>query len=155
MRAVPSIAITTGTMATFQHEHKFFANSQGAFIEQTLVESGAGIAAMAAAQGEFQRLPELLWGAICHRRLRVRRGDGAALNAERVASEAVALLTAAPCPGGTFDVIISGPQMALEVHESCGHPIELDRVFGTEAADAGTSFLTPESGTVSSTAPRS
>jgi TldD protein len=41
-------------------------------------------------------------------------------------------------------MILDGPQLALQVHESCGHPIELDRVFGTEAAFAGTSFLTPE-----------
>jgi TldD protein len=41
-------------------------------------------------------------------------------------------------------VILEGSQLALQVHESCGHPIELDRVFGTEAAFAGTSFLTPD-----------
>jgi len=65
-------------------------------------------------------------------------------NAERVASEAVALLTADPCPSGTGDIILSGEQVALQIHESCGHPIELDRVYGTEAAYAGTSFLTTE-----------
>jgi TldD protein len=54
-------------------------------------------------------------------------------------------LTADPCPSDTVTtVILGGDQVALQVHESCGHPIELDRVFGTEAAYAGTSFLTPE-----------
>jgi TldD protein len=65
-------------------------------------------------------------------------------NARRIAEEAVALLQAPQCPAGLTTLILDGPQLALQVHESCGHPIELDRVFGTEAAYAGTSFLTPE-----------
>jgi TldD protein len=66
-------------------------------------------------------------------------------NAERIANEAVELLTADPCPTDTTTtVILAGDQLALQVHESCGHPIELDRVFGSEAAYAGTSFLTQE-----------
>ncbi|MHB8946293.1 MAG: TldD/PmbA family protein, partial [Bacillota bacterium] len=48
------------------------------------------------------------------------------------------------CPSGTTDLILEGSQLGLQIHESCGHPIELDRVFGTEASYAGTSFLTPE-----------
>jgi TldD protein len=63
-------------------------------------------------------------------------------NAERVADEAVALLTAEPCPEKTTSLILDGSQLALQIHESCGHPTELDRVFGTEAAFAGRSFLT-------------
>ena len=43
-----------------------------------------------------------------------------------------------------MDIILGGPQLALQVHESCGHPIELDRVLGMEASFAGTSFLTPD-----------
>ena len=41
-------------------------------------------------------------------------------------------------------MILDGSQVALQVHESCGHAIELDRVLGMEAAFAGTSFLTPD-----------
>jgi TldD protein len=63
-------------------------------------------------------------------------------NAERVASEAVELLSAKQCPSGVTTLILDGTQLALQVHESCGHPIELDRVLGMEAAYAGTSFLT-------------
>jgi TldD protein len=58
--------------------------------------------------------------------------------------EAVALLSAPQCPSEMTTLILDGPQLALQIHESCGHPIELDRVFGTEAAFAGTSFLTPD-----------
>ena len=65
-------------------------------------------------------------------------------NARRMGEEAVALLSAPQCPSGVTTIILDGPQLALQVHESCGHPIELDRVFGTEAAFAGTSFLTPD-----------
>jgi len=53
-------------------------------------------------------------------------------------------LSAEQCPQGTKDIIIHDSQLALQIHESCGHPIELDRVFGQEASYAGTSFLTPE-----------
>jgi TldD protein len=56
----------------------------------------------------------------------------------------VELLTARQCPSTVTTVILDGPQLALQVHESCGHPIELDRVFGMEAAYAGTSFLTTD-----------
>ena len=66
-------------------------------------------------------------------------------NAERVATEAVALLTADPCPSNIVtDIIIGSAQLALQIHESCGHAIELDRVLGAEAAYAGTSFLTTD-----------
>src|SRR5439155_13103484 len=55
----------------------------------------------------------------------------------------VALLTADPCPSEVTDVVIDAEQMALQVHESVGHPTELDRIYGTEASYAGTSFIQP------------
>jgi TldD protein len=61
---------------------------------------------------------------------------------ERVREEAIELLTAAPCPDKRATIVISAPMMALQVHESCGHPIELDRVLGTEISLAGGSFMT-------------
>ena len=62
-----------------------------------------------------------------------------------MASEAVELLTADRCPSDiTTTLIIGGSQVGLQIHESCGHAIELDRVLGSEAAYAGTSFLTTE-----------
>jgi TldD protein len=65
-------------------------------------------------------------------------------NAWRVAEEAAELLRAKPCPSGVTTVVLDGSQVALQIHESCGHAIELDRVLGTEAAFAGTSFLTTD-----------
>jgi TldD protein len=132
---------------TFIKEDKWFANTEGAFTEQTIYEAGGGIYAIAVGGGEVQsRSYPTSFG-----RQQVTAGWEAVLdwdlpgNAERIASEATALLTADPCPSSlTTTLILGGDQLALQVHESCGHPIELDRVFGSEAAYAGTSFLTPE-----------
>jgi TldD protein len=132
---------------TFIKEDKWFANTEGALTEQTIYETGGGIQAIAVGGGEVQsRSYPSSFG-----RQQVTAGWEAVLewdlpgNAERIASEAAALLTADPCPSDlTTTLILGGDQIALQVHESCGHPIELDRVFGSEAAYAGTSFLTPE-----------
>ena len=61
--------------------------------------------------------------------------------APRVAEQAAALLRADVCPPGVTTVVIDAEQMELQVHESVGHPIELDRVYGSEASYAVTSFL--------------
>lgn len=131
----------------FIREEKTFANTEGAYVEQTIHEAGGGIQTTAVGQGEVQRrsYPQSMgrqqgcagWEYILAMDL--------ANHAERIATEAVALLTADPCPTDTLTtVIIGGSQLALQVHESCGHAIELDRVLGSEAAYAGTSFLTTE-----------
>ena len=57
-------------------------------------------------------------------------------------AEAVALHRAERCPEGTATIILDGSQLGLQIHESIGHPIELDRVLGMEANFAGTSSLT-------------
>jgi len=132
---------------TFIQEDRRFANNEGALTQQTIFEAGGGIQAVAVGNGEVQsRSYPTSFG-----RQQVTAGWEAVLdwdlpgNARRIASEAVALLTADPCPSNlTTTLILGGDQVALQVHESCGHPIELDRVFGSEAAYAGTSFLTPD-----------
>ena len=63
-------------------------------------------------------------------------------HATEIAEQSVALHSAAQCPEGKFNVILDSSQLALQIHESIGHPIELDRVLGMEANFAGTSFLT-------------
>lgn len=64
--------------------------------------------------------------------------------APRVAEEAIALLGAPECPQDTRDLILTPSQMVLQIHESIGHPLELDRILGDERNYAGTSFVTPE-----------
>jgi TldD protein len=146
MRRAAGVRVRKGNL-NFIREQKWFSNSEGAFTEQTLLESGGGIQATAVAGGEVQvrSYPNSF------ARQQVTGGWEAVLgwdipgNAYRIASEAVALLTADACPGGLMTtLILGGAQLGLQIHESCGHPIELDRVFGSEAAYAGTSFLTPE-----------
>ena len=130
----------------YQREKKTFGSSEGSLIEQDLVETGCGIEATAVDEGEVQQrsYPNSVGR---HQGTEgwefVERYDLAG-NAPRVAEEAAALLTAKPCPAGATTIILDGSQLALQVHESCGHAVELDRVLGTEAAYAGTSFLTTE-----------
>jgi TldD protein len=64
-------------------------------------------------------------------------------NAARIGEEAHQLLSAPQCPSGTLDVILGGSQVSLQIHESCGHAAELDRIMGWEANFSGTSFLDP------------
>jgi TldD protein len=73
----------------------------------------------------------------------VRRLDPAAA-VPRVADEALALLAAPACPAATTTVVLDTPQLALQIHESCGHPAEADRALGEELSLAGSSFLIPE-----------
>lgn len=61
-----------------------------------------------------------------------------------IAREALALLEAPNCPGGRMDVLLLASQMMLQIHESIGHPLELDRILGDERNFAGTSFVTPD-----------
>ena len=62
----------------------------------------------------------------------------------RLADEALQLLAAPNCPSGKMDLLLLPDQMMLQVHESIGHPLELDRILGDERNYAGTSFVTPE-----------
>ncbi len=146
MGRVEGVKVRQGNLVSIR-EHKLFANSQGAFTDQVIYEVGAGISATAVSDDDVQvrSYPN------SHGRQQVTGGwemveswdlPG---NAGRVASEAVQLLSADHCPRElTTSVILGSAQLALQIHESCGHPIELDRVFGAEAAFAGTSFLTTE-----------
>jgi len=145
MRERKGLRTTRAAYAVWR-EDKLFMSSEGADIAQRLTEVGGGIAAEAVGNGELQirSYPDGLryqnaggWESLT-------RWDLIG-NAERVADEAVALLSAKPCPQDAITtVILSGNQLSLQCHESCGHPIELDRALGSEAAFAGTSFLTPD-----------
>ncbi len=69
---------------------------------------------------------------------------GFAGSARRIATEALELVAAPECPSGTMDVLLMPDQMILQIHESIGHPLELDRILGDERNFAGTSFVTPD-----------
>jgi len=147
LRSTPGVTVANSSLS-FWRERKVFANSEGAFLEQEILESGGGIEAIAVdrdrAEVQKRSYPNSFardqrqegWEAILAMDL--------VGNAMRVGEEAVALLKADQCPSGVTTIILGATQLALQVHESCGHPIELDRVFGSEASYAGTSFLTPD-----------
>ncbi|MAQ55238.1 MAG: peptidase C69 [Chloroflexi bacterium] len=144
MGSVKGISATMGNLI-FIREHKTFANSEGALVEQTIYEAGGGIMATARGIGEVQRrsYPQSMRQQGCSGWEFVATMDLLG-NAERTAAEAVALLSAEHCPSGLTTVIVGASQLGLQIHESCGHAIELDRVLGSEAAYAGTSFLTTD-----------
>ncbi|RPH60204.1 MAG: TldD/PmbA family protein, partial [Burkholderiales bacterium] len=68
-------------------------------------------------------------------------GSGLVGGGARVADEAIELLHAPNCPSGARDLLLSPDQMMLQIHESIGHPLELDRILGDERNFAGTSFV--------------
>lgn len=141
MCAVDGVEVATGTVE-FWDSDKWFVSSQGAEIHQHVVESGGGIDATAIGESETQRrsYPQS-FGEYQTGGYEVIRGFDLPAHAPRIAREAVELLSADQCPSGEFDLILEGSQLALQIHESVGHAIELDRILGWEAAFAGTSFL--------------
>ncbi|HLY36000.1 MAG TPA: TldD/PmbA family protein [Candidatus Limnocylindria bacterium] len=143
MAMVPGVAVREGTIE-WARERKSFASSEGARTEQEILEAGCGIEATAVSDNEVQlrSYPQGSGGQVLSGGFESVRTLDLPGNARRVAEEAVALLTAPQCPAGQMDLILDSSQVALQIHESCGHPIELDRVLGMEASFAGTSFLT-------------
>lgn len=144
-RKVKGVNVSTCGME-FIREKKLFSSTEGSLIEQEIMKSGGGLEVLASAEREVQKrsYPNSFGRHMATGGWEVIKEMYLIENAERIGEEVVALLSAKPCPSVITDVIIDGTQMALQVHESCGHPIELDRVFGMEASYAGTSFLTPE-----------
>jgi len=137
------VRISQAFMEAFAQK-KHYANSEGTYITQNIIECGAGINAIAVKDGEVQErsYPNSFRGNFATSGYEYIESLDLAANAPRVASQALELISAPQCPSMVTSLIIDGSQLALQVHESCGHPIELDRVFGTEASYAGMSFLT-------------
>ncbi|MBN1886582.1 MAG: TldD/PmbA family protein [Thermoflexales bacterium] len=145
LHRAPKVKVARGEIAVLR-QHKSFGSSEGSLIEQEIVETGCGIEATAVADGEIQvrSYPNSVGRHQVTRGYEFIEEMDLPGNAGRVGAEAEALLSADQCPAGEMTVIIGSAQLALQVHESCGHAIELDRVFGSEAAYAGTSFLTTD-----------
>jgi TldD protein len=144
MRAVNGLTIAQASM-DFWRRTSFLTTSEGSHIEQVVTQSGAGIRAVAVGEREVQQrsYPNSFRGHYAGRGYEHVREMNLLQNAPRIAEEAVALQSAPECPSTVTTLILDGPQLALQVHESIGHPVELDRVLGMEAAYAGTSFLKP------------
>lgn len=143
LRAVAGVTLAEAQM-NFVRQKQLFLSSEGSRIEQTRVLSGAGYTALAFAEGEIQKrsYPNSFGGQYQLKGYELIDELKLLENARRVGEEAVALHKAAQCPQTVGTLILDSSQLGLQVHESIGHPIELDRVLGTEANFAGMSFLT-------------
>lgn len=145
MRSVSGVALTTGNIE-YSREHKVFVSSEGSEVEQELFDTGAAISASAvdAESSEIQTrsYPNSFGRQAGTSGYEFIEAMNLVNHGARIGEEAVRLLTAPQCPSGRRTIILDAPQVALQVHESCGHPIELDRVLGMEAGFVGKSFLT-------------
>jgi TldD protein len=137
-----AVRVGRGTM-DFIRQRTAFLSSEGSDITQTVVHSGAGIEATSVRDGEVQTrsYPGSFRGHFAAAGYELVESMDLAGHADRIADEAVALLSAPECPSTVTTVVLDGHQVMLQVHESVGHPTELDRVLGMEAAFAGTSFV--------------
>ncbi len=122
-----------------------FASSDGAAFTQERTECGGGISVHAAADGELQQrsYPAGHGGSVAlagHEHL---LALDLPAHAPRIAEEALALLHAPPCPSGRTTLVVGDEQLALQIHESIGHALELDRILLGEASYAGASWVSP------------
>ena len=143
LRSVAGVTLAETNM-NFRREEQWFVSSEGANIRQTKYSTGAGYTAHAFAGSEIQKrsYPNSFGGQWQNKGYELIEELKLLENARRIGEEAVALLKADQCPAGVYDIILDSSQLGLQIHESIGHPIELDRVLGMEANFAGTSFLT-------------
>jgi TldD protein len=132
------------TNLNFRREEQWFVSSEGSKIHQTKFTTGAGYAAHSFAGSEIQKrsYPSSFGGQWQNKGYELIDELKLVENARRIGEESVALHKADQCPEGALTIILDSSQLGLQIHESIGHPIELDRVLGMEANFAGTSFLT-------------
>ena len=138
--------VRTGAECLAIRTDKAFASTEGGSCTQTLTECGAGIQAYAADGGELQvrSYPGAHGGSLAAAGWEEVEGLDLVGEAPRVAEESLALLSAPDCPPGVVTLVLAGEQVALQVHESIGHALELDRILGGEASYAGTSWVSPD-----------
>jgi TldD protein len=130
----------------FRRLEQLFVSSLGSEIYQLKTQTGTGFVATSFKNNEIQRrsYPNSFGGQYQTKGYELVEELKLVENAPRIAGEAVALHQADQCPSGARDIILGSSQLGLQIHESIGHPIELDRVLGSEANFAGMSFLTLE-----------
>ncbi|MDB4881765.1 MAG: TldD/PmbA family protein, partial [Gemmatimonadetes bacterium] len=138
--AVKGVRFVTSGLA-FVKEDRSFANSDGSVISQTIVRTSVPFQATAVAPGDFQIRANVIapaargWEYVVEQDL--------VGNAAKWAGEAVQKLSAKPVEVGRYDLVLHPSHLWLTIHESIGHPTELDRAMGYEANYAGTSFVSP------------
>jgi TldD protein len=143
LRRHEGVSLAEGSMH-FERRRQVFASTLGSVIDQTRYLSGAGFSALSYKENEIQKrsYPNSFGGQYQLKGYELVDELRLIENAPRIAEQAVALHAAPQCPEGEFNLIVDSSQLGLQIHESIGHPIELDRVLGSEANYAGMSFLT-------------
>jgi TldD protein len=143
LRSVEGVTLAEAQLHLRRYE-QWFWSSEGSDIHQVKTITGAGLAAYSFRGSEIQKrsYPNSFGGQYQNRGYELIDDLKLVENARRIGEEAVALHGAAQCPEGRSTIVLDSSQLGLQIHESVGHPIELDRVLGMEANFAGTSFLT-------------
>ena len=143
LRRNPGVSLAEAALS-FERRRQVFASTLGSLIDQTRTLTGAGFSALSFRESEIQKrsYPNSFGGQHQLKGYELVEELNLVENAPRVAEECVALHSAEQCPEGDYDLILDSSQLGLQIHESIGHPIELDRVLGSEANYAGMSFLT-------------
>lgn len=143
LHATPQVRVGRAWIDLWRTEKEFYSTT-GSKLAQSIRQTGSGISALAVGEDDAQdrSFPGDIgfyqgggWEIVELAQLRE--------NAARIGEEASRLLTAPQCPAGIYDVILGSSQVSLQIHESCGHAAELDRILGWEANFSGTSFLDP------------
>lgn len=145
MSKEPEVLVRKGNFSAFETEKDFYS-TEGSEIYQKIIWCGAGIAAIAVrgTENQVRSYPASFGGDFACRGYEFVESLNLEKHAAKIAKEAVSLLSAPQCPRKKTTFLLGGSQLALQIHESCGHPVELDRALGMEASFAGTSFLTPD-----------
>lgn len=143
LHATPDVRAGRAWMDLWHTEKEFYSTS-GSRIAQSVHQSGSGMSALAVGEGDAQERSYpgdrgLYQGGGYEVVERAQLRE----NAQRIGEEAAQLLAAPQCPVGELDLVLGGSQVSLQIHESCGHAAELDRVLGWEANFSGVSFLDP------------
>ena len=123
-----------------------FASTEGSEIDQEIVESGAGLEVVAQRGNEVQQrsYPNSHNGARAQAGFEYVKQLDLVGGAKTIQTEVLHLLQASAPKAGLTTLVLDPTQVVMQLHESCGHPVELDRVLGQELSYAGGSFLTPE-----------
>ena len=145
MGAVPGVSKTSSSLS-FRKEEVVYCDTDGSYIIQSFCRSGGGISALAVSDSDAQirSYPNSYRGNFARAGYEHILALALEKHAGEIARESVALVNAPDCPSGIYDLVIEPSQLTLQIHESVGHPTELDRVLGSEAAFAGASFVRPE-----------
>ena len=145
VQRVVDIAVTNKEVVSvnasvgIEHEWKYFASSEGSYIEQDVWSASPTFTVTARKNNETRSRTytgEMMTGG-----WEIVERAQMPENAERIAAEAVEFCTAKPVEMGVKDVVMTPSHAMLTIHEIVGHATELDRILGYEANYAGTSFI--------------